>query len=215
MSLSIQNCLASPCLPSSISCWNFVSFIFMTISFQFSMSCLANNVGNGLALAGNGNSCLLTDLRRVDLNPVAGLDGRDRILVQFVHGGNFTGNGDADVDPVDLLTDEACGTMVRYLALVVEAEGSAGGAGRRGIDEDLAGHDLAFGVGAWRHDHAVLVADMVERPSDPLAIHHGFARCLAFRPGLTCQYDLLCHYTLLLSCLAPCPRLETRRRRSP
>src|SRR5512137_2685439 len=133
-----------------------------------------------LLLAGNGDSGLLTDLGRVDLNPVAGLDGRDRVLVQLVHGGNFTGYGAVDVDPVDRLADEACGAVVGNLAFVVEAKGSAGGAGRRGIDEDLASHDLAFGVGAWSHNHAVLVADVVERPSNPLAIHQSFAGRLPF-----------------------------------
>src|SRR5512135_281626 len=107
-SLSMQNCLASPCLPSSISCWYFVSFIFMVISFQFSFPVLLER----LILAGNGDGGLLADLGRVDLNPVAGLDGRDRVLVQFVHGRDFAGNGAADVDPVDLLADEPCGAMV-------------------------------------------------------------------------------------------------------
>src|SRR5512135_2400503 len=115
-SLSMQNCLASPCLPSSISCWYFVSFIFM-IYLLFIV--YFTNIVKGLPLGGNGDGGLLADLWCVDLNPVAGLDGRDRVLVQFVHGGNFTGYGAADVDPVDVLTDEACGTMVRYLALVV------------------------------------------------------------------------------------------------
>src|SRR5512139_3313498 len=182
-SLSMQNCLASPCLPSSISCWYFVSFIFI-IYLLFIV--YFTNIVKGLPLGGNGDSGLLTDLGRVDLNPVAGLDGLDRILVQFVHGGNFTGYGAVNVNPVDCLADEACGAVVGHLALVVKAEGAAGGASRRGIDEDLAGHDFAFHVGAWRHNHAVLVADMVERPSNPLAIYHRFTRRLSFRPGNTC-----------------------------
>src|SRR5512139_1578004 len=182
-SLSMQNCLASPCLPSSISCWYFVSFIFIVVSFL----CLPfQSRWNGLPLGGNGDGGLLADFGCVDLDPVPGLDGRDRILVQFVDGGNFTGNGAVDVDPVDLLADEACGAMVGHLALVVQAEGAAGGAGRRGIDEDLAGHDLAFGVGAWRHNHAVLVADVVERPPNPLAIDQRFARRFSFGAGNTC-----------------------------
>src|SRR5512136_2698289 len=154
-SLSMQNCLASPCLPSSISCWYFVSFIFI-IHLLFIV--YFTNIVKGLPLAGNCDGGLLADLGGVDLDPVAGLDGRDRILVQFVHGGNLTGNGAVDVDKVNLPADEACGAMMGHLALVVKAEGPAGGAGRRGIDEDLAGHDLALCVGAWGHDHAVLIA---------------------------------------------------------
>src|SRR5512134_2922155 len=187
-SLSMQNCLASPCLPSSISCWYFVSFIFIIyLLFKVYFA----NIVKGLPLAGNGDSGLLTDLGRVDLNPVAGLDGRDRVLVQFVHSGNFTGNGAVNVYPVDCLADEACRAVVGHLALIVEAEGSAGGAGRRGIDKDLAGHDLAFSVGAWRHNHAVLVADVVERPSNPLAIDQRFSGGFSFGPGNAGQYDFL------------------------
>src|SRR5512137_2606214 len=95
MSLSMQNCLASPCLPSSISCWNFVSFIFMFISF--------------LCLARDGDRGLLADLWRVDLNHVAGLDGRDRILVQLVHGRNLGSNGAADIEGENISADDGHG----------------------------------------------------------------------------------------------------------
>src|SRR4249919_3541258 len=94
-SFSMQNFLVSPCLPSSISCWWVVSFIAMMVSRW-----------SGLFLARDRDRGLLAHLRRVDLHPVAGLDGRDRILVQAVHGGDPTGNGSADVDVVDLLADD-------------------------------------------------------------------------------------------------------------
>src|SRR5512135_1439602 len=108
-SLSMQNCLASPCLPSSISCWYLVSFIFILILLLLIINwCYAGYC----LLASDRDSGLLTDLGRVDLNPVAGLDGRDRVLVQFVHGGNFTGYGAVDINKVDLLANEACGAVV-------------------------------------------------------------------------------------------------------
>src|SRR5512137_858111 len=87
-SLSMQNFLASPCLPSSISCWYFVSFIMN--SFQW---LLFKSRMDPLSLAGNGDGGLLADLWRVDLNHVASLNGRDRILVQAVNSRYFTGNG--------------------------------------------------------------------------------------------------------------------------
>src|SRR5512143_1152073 len=79
-SLSMQNCLASPCLPSSISCWYGVNFIFIELSSGLS---LAGGRKNGPGLAGDGDGGLLADLGRVDLDPVAGLDRRDRVLVQL------------------------------------------------------------------------------------------------------------------------------------
>src|SRR5512147_1530516 len=77
ISLSMQNFLHSPCLPSSISCWYFVSFIAMVVSRQ-----LVRGYGIvALSLAGDRDGGLRADLRCVDLEPVAGLDGRDRVLV--------------------------------------------------------------------------------------------------------------------------------------
>src|SRR5512143_620550 len=108
-SLSMQNCLASPCLPSSISCWYLVSFIFFFICVLLS---LVDFLWTLCLLPGDRDGGLLADLRRVDLNPVAGLDDFERVLVQFVHSGNFTGYGAVDVDPVDCLADEARGAVV-------------------------------------------------------------------------------------------------------
>src|SRR5688572_8464173 len=106
VSFSMPNCLASPCLPSSISCWYFVSFMVMVMIFQWNESrrwsllllgrCLARDCGRGV----------VAHVRRVDLHPVAGLDGRDGVLVQAVHGGDFAGNGAADVDRVDFVGDD-------------------------------------------------------------------------------------------------------------
>src|SRR5580765_6660259 len=94
-SFSMANFLVSPSLPSSISCWWVVSFIAMLVSCW-----------SGLFLARDRDRGLLADLRRVDLDPVAGLDGCDRVLVQAVHSGDTAGNGSADVDVVDLLADD-------------------------------------------------------------------------------------------------------------
>src|SRR5271165_1773960 len=110
-SLSMQNCLASPSLPSSMSRWCGVSFMVM------------GQVPSGGA--GNRDGGLLADFGCVDLNPVAGLDGRDRILVEAVHGRDFTGNRSADVDVVDLLADDAGGAVMGLLALEVQADGAA------------------------------------------------------------------------------------------
>src|SRR5512136_2180022 len=115
-SLSMQNCLASPCLPSSISCWYFVSFIFFFICVLLS---LVDYWRALCLLPDDRDSGLLADLWRIDFHPVAGLDDFERVLVKFVHGGNFTGYGAVDVDPVDCLADEACGAVVGHLALVV------------------------------------------------------------------------------------------------
>ena len=79
----------------------------------------------------------------------------------------------------------------------------------RGIDHDLANHAFALDVGAGHQDDAVLVADVVERPPHPLAVHQRFAGGLSFRPGDAGQHDLLFHDMLRSSCLAPlcCLRL--------
>ena len=61
---------------------------------------------NGLLLARDRDRGLLAYLRRVDFHPVAGLDGRDRVLVQGIDGGDSTGNGSTDVDIVDFLADD-------------------------------------------------------------------------------------------------------------
>src|SRR5512142_3276983 len=83
-SLSMQNCLASPCLPSSISCWCAVNFIFVTVYVVILMFVSVTvDAGpdslNWLVLASDCDGGLLADLGRVDLDPVAGLDGRDRV----------------------------------------------------------------------------------------------------------------------------------------
>ena len=70
-----------------------------------SMDCVAMSV-DGLLLARDRDRGLLAYLRRVDFHPVAGLDGRDRVLVQGVDGGDSTGNGSTDVDIVDFLADD-------------------------------------------------------------------------------------------------------------
>jgi len=114
-------------------------------------------------------------------------------LSQAVHGGDLAGNGAADVDPVDLLADDTCRAVMRLLALEEQADGAHGGAEHRRIDHDLARHDLALDVGALHQDLAVLVADVVERPAHPLAIHQGLPRRLAFRSGNASQHYLTCH----------------------
>src|SRR5580765_7695117 len=100
---SMQNFLVSPSLPSSMSCWRCVSFIAMAVSRSSAFPKSRNRL-----LARDRDRGLLAYLRRVDFNPVAHLDGRDRVLVQAVHGGDSTGNGSADVDGVDLLADDGC-----------------------------------------------------------------------------------------------------------
>lgn len=65
-----------------------------------------------LAFSGNGDSCLLADFRSIDLNPVTVFDSGDWILVQFVHGWYLTGYGSIDINIVDLLADETCGSMI-------------------------------------------------------------------------------------------------------
>src|SRR5688572_114409 len=75
-SFSMQNFLVSPSLPSSISCWCFVSFIAMVISVdKVRFRCRRNRL-----LARDRDRGLLAYLRRVDFYPVAGLDGLDRVL---------------------------------------------------------------------------------------------------------------------------------------
>src|SRR6187399_629210 len=81
-SFSMENFLVSPSLPSSISCWCVVSFIAIVIF----LSMIAFPMSTGLLLARDRDRGLLAYLRRVDLQPVAGLDGRDRVLVQAVDG---------------------------------------------------------------------------------------------------------------------------------
>src|SRR5664279_5775996 len=75
-SLSMQNFLASPCLPSNISCWNFVSFVVIFASFDIF---LVQNRCNSLRLVRDRDGGLLADRRRVDLDHVASLDSRDRV----------------------------------------------------------------------------------------------------------------------------------------
>src|SRR6185369_17314226 len=104
VSFSMQNFLASPSLPSSISCWCCVSFIAMVFSFV----AYVFSRWNGLLLARDRDRGLLAYLRRVDFHPVAGLDGDDRVLVKVVDGGDSTGNGSANVDIVDFLADDGC-----------------------------------------------------------------------------------------------------------
>ena len=84
------------------------------------------------------------------------------------------------------------------LALVVEADGAGGGAHHR-IDHDLADDAHALDVGAGHEDVAVLIADVVERPPHPLAVHQRFAGRLSFRPGNAGQHDLFFLHELLLS----------------
>src|SRR5512140_2965447 len=96
MSLSMQNCLASPCLPSSISCWYLVSFILLFILMFLSVMDVARVLG---LLRSDRDGGLLADFRRVDLHPVPVLDDLERVLVQLVHGGNLPGNGAVNVNP--------------------------------------------------------------------------------------------------------------------
>src|SRR6478735_4498369 len=164
-SFSMQNCLASPSFPSSISCWCCVSFMAMAISIRWgSVVCLE------LRLARDRDGGLLADLRRVDFDPVAGLDRRDRVLVQAVDGGDSTGDGSTDVDVVDFLADDGCWAMMGLRALVVQADGTGGGAHHSRIDHDLVDHALALDVGPGHQDDSILVAHVVESPPHPLAI---------------------------------------------
>src|SRR5512144_2630704 len=106
-SLSMQNCLASPCLPSSISCWCGVNFIFLTVIVVI-LIFVSVTVDAGpdsltwLVLASDRDGGLVADLGCVDLDPVAGLDGRDRVQIQLVNGRDLSGNGAVDIDVVDL-----------------------------------------------------------------------------------------------------------------
>ena len=168
--------------------------LFRRIAFPISLAALGSQIrirpcpwlrrfNSGLHLARDRDRGLLPYLRRVDLHPVAGLDGSDRVLVQAVDGGDSTGNGSADVDIVDFLADDGRRAVMRLRTLVVQADGAGGGAHHRGIDHDLANDAFALEVGPGHQDDAVLVADVVERPPHPLAVHRCFAGGLSFRTG--------------------------------
>src|SRR5512138_816661 len=114
---SMASFLASPWTPSSISCSYFVSSMIVSGKSRCPPMC-----GRGLRSRGDGHRRRLAVVVRLDRHPVTALDGRQRIGVETVDGGDGTRDGAGDVNRVCVLADDAGRAVVRSLDLEQQAE---------------------------------------------------------------------------------------------